>query len=384
MEKKETYSKNDELLVKYLTGMANESEREQALAWIRDNMENRKYYDQLKEIYEATKIAQPSSVYDTNMSWEKVKSLYYKRRIKKLETEDKENRLFFIKETVKYAALIIAIVTLGILGFRLLSFKSIINSTQVWNEVEAPFGSRTVVNLADGSKVWLNAGSKLKYAANFAESNREVILTGEAYFDVNKYREMQFIVKTSHLNVKVLGTEFNVKAYPEENTIQTTLVRGSITIEGTSKYNKMNADISLKPNQSFTYIKDINIFEKAQDRSNAPDEKKVQYNQNMVLLHKIDPAIYTSWKDNRWFIEGETLLSLAIKLERRYNVKIEFNSESLKFYKFSGTLRDETLEQVLNLMQFSAPIEYKIKENNVYLSDNKSFKKSYDEMLINR
>lgn len=384
MEKEETYPKMDELLVKYLTGMADADEREQALAWIRENSNNRKYFDQLKEIYEASKIAQPSSVYDTNMSWEKVKSLYYKRRIKKLETADQEDRRYFIREIVKYAALILAIVTLGILGFRFLSYKSLNSSAQVWNEVEAPFGSRTVVNLADGSKVWLNAGSKLKYAANFSQNNREVILTGEAYFDVSKYKEMQFIVKTSHLNVKVLGTEFNVKAYPEENTIQTTLVKGSITIEGATGETKINTEIYLKPNQSITYIKDMNLFEKAPDKDDTLDKEAIGDNQNLVLLPKIDPVVFTSWKDNKWFIKGETLSSLAIKLERRYNVKIEFTSESLKFYKFSGTLRDETLEQVLNLMQFSAPIEYTIKENNVYLNENKSFKKSYDEMLINR
>ncbi len=384
MEKEETYPKMDELLVKYLTGMADAVEREQALAWLREDANNRKYFDQLKEIYEAAKISQPSSVYDKNMSWEKVKSLYYKRRITKLENADQEDRRYFIREIVKYAALILAIVTLGILGFRFLSYKSLNSSAQVWNEVEAPFGSRTVVNLADGSKVWLNAGSKLKYAANFSQNNREVILTGEAYFDISKYKEMQFIVKTSHLNVKVLGTEFNVKAYPEENTIQTTLVKGSITIEGAASENKIKTEIYLKPNQSITYIKDMNLFEKAPDKDDTMDKVAIGDNQNLVFLPKIDPVVFTSWKDNKWFIKGETLSSLAIKLERRYNVKIEFTSESLKLYKFSGTLRDETLEQVLNLMQFSAPIEYSIKENNVYLNENKSFKKSYDEMLINR
>lgn len=384
MEGKNSNHGIDELLLNYLTGMANAEEREEALIWIRDNEEHRKYFDQLKDIYEASKTTQPVSAYNTQLSWEKVKSNYYKRRFTKLETSEKEDRRYFIREISKYAAIILALVAMGVLGFKLMSYKSYQSSMLVWNEVEAPFGSRTVVNLADGSKVWLNAGSKLRYAVNFGQKNREVILTGEGYFDVAKFKNMQFIVKTSHINIKVLGTEFNVKAYPEENTIQTTLVRGAITIEGAKENDKIGKEIYLKPNQSVTFIKNTGVFSQKGAENTTPQTRDLGGNHNLLLLPKVDPIVYTSWKDARWFIEGESMSDLAVKLERRYNVKIEFNTESLKNYKFTGTLRDETLEQVLSLMQYSAPIEFSIVQNTVILKENKSFRKSYDDMLINR
>lgn len=383
--KRENNIEIEELLVKYLTGTAERKEREEALAWINADDENRKYFDSLRDVYETTKLTQTNFPYNTDISWQKVRAKYYKQRLVSIENDQKEDRTYYIREIFKYAAIIAVVVTLGVVGIRALDKVPEIKSTQAWNEVEAPFGSRTVVNLADGSKVWLNAGSKLKYAVNFGQKAREVFLTGEAYFDVAKNTRLQFIVKTSHLDVKVYGTEFNVKAYPEENTIQTTLVKGAVTIVGQDGSGS-GKEVKLQPNQLVTYIKNVNLFksEIVKEKSEKKLEKAVHETDNLVLLPKVDPVFYTSWKDSRWIIEGETLANLAVKLERRYNVKFEFKSPSLELYKFTGTLKDETLEQVLNLMKISAPIEFNIDGNSVYLYENKSFKKTYDEMLINR
>jgi transmembrane sensor len=375
----------DELLIKYLTGEANEEERREVLDWIHQNNTHQRYFDQLRDIYEVSKTVQPETEYKTDLSWEKVKSMYYKRRFNKLHENNNEDRLYFIREIFKYAALILALITIGFIGYRFLG-KSGSNKTQlVWNIVEAPFGSRSTVSLSDGSKVWLNAGSTLKYSNDFGNKIREVFLEGEAYFDVAKFKQMQFIVRTGYVNVNVYGTEFNVKAYPEENVIQTTLVRGLITINGDpSKSTGLEKEIYLKPNQSITYIKDRKIFLEEKARKKESIGNTLHKDDNLLLLPKIDPVIYTSWKDNRWIIQSEQLSDLAIKLERRYNVKFQFNSASLKNYKFSGILRDETLEQVLELMELSAPIRFSIHEKLVYLDENKSFKKTYDELLMDR
>lgn len=382
---KEINTEIEELLVKYLTGTADHKERGEALAWINTDEEKRKYFDSLRDVYESAKLTQPAFPYNTDMSWQKVRAKYYKQRLANIEKDQNEERAYFIREIFKYAAIITIVISLSVLGFRLLNKVPDIKNSQAWNEVEAPFGSRTVVNLADGTKVWLNAGSKLKYAVNFGQKTREVFLTGEAFFDVVKNQKLQFVVRTSHLDVKVYGTEFNVKAYPEENTIQTTLVRGAVTIVGQDG-NGAGKEITLQPNQLVTYIKDVNLFksEIIKEKNEKTLERAVHEADNLVLLPKIDPVVYTSWKDSRWIIEGETLSNLAVKLERRYNVKFEFKSQSLELYKFSGTLKDETLEQVLNLIKISAPIEFKIDGNTVFLFENKSFKKTYDEMLINR
>ncbi len=383
MELNENQSGHDDLLVKYLTGLADTAERDQALYWINQSKSNQKYFDQLRDIYESSKLTQPANSYNTDFSWERVKSRYYKKRFEKIQKQEKEEKLYLIREILRYAAVILVVGTLGVITYKFLNHVSV-ESQQVWNEVEAPFGSRTVVNLADGTKVWLNAGSKLKYAVNFGQKNRNVFLTGEAYFDVKRNEKIQFIVKTSHLDIKVYGTEFDVKAYPEENTIQTTLVKGSVTIVGTKE--SLVKEIKMLPNQSVTFIKDVGLFESTIKKQKIEEqfEKAVHEKENLVILPKINPVLFTSWKDTRWVIEGETLGSLAVKLERRYNVKFQFKSQSLENYKFSGTLKEETLEQVLKVIKISAPIEYTIQDNTVYLYENKSYRKSYDELLINR
>lgn len=372
----------DELLIKYLTGSASSEERTEALRWIHESKSNQLYFDQLRDIYETTKITQPSSTYDADISWEKVKAMYYKRR-SIIATESRNTKqLFYLKETLKYAAIILAIATVGMLTYFMVGNRNEGNQS-VWTSVEAPLGAKSLVTLPDGSKVWLNAGSKIKYPGTFGKKKREVFLEGEAYFDVSKSKNSMFIVRTGYININVLGTEFNVKAYAEENTIQTTLVKGIITVTGEkSKITGIDHEIYLKPNQSITFIKNKEHVVK----TNLKIKKEVSRNkenvENLVFLPKIDPVVYTSWKDDRWKIQSESLSDLAIKLERKYNVKFKFNDESLKAYKFTGILRDETLEQMLNVIKLSAPIDYSIKENTVFLNENQSFKEGYDELLM--
>jgi ferric-dicitrate binding protein FerR (iron transport regulator) len=252
-----------------------------------------------------------------------------------------------------------------------------------------------MVVLSDGTKVWLNAGSKLRYPVNFLSDSRDVYLEGEAYFNVTKKLQQKFVVHTSEIKIKVYGTEFNVKAYPDEKIIQTTLVHGAITIEGDDgKKNLLASPILLKPNQlatfDKTYSNELSIQETKSDAKQITHKEYIPQNKTLasvspiVIIPKIDPVIYTSWKESNWIIKGEELESLAIKLERRYDVKIIIKGATLKKYKFSGTLRDETLQQVLDIIKIIAPIKYSIDKKNVVFEENASFVKSYDEMLINR
>jgi transmembrane sensor len=207
-----------------------------------------------------------------------------------------------------------------------------------------------------------------------------VFLTGEAFFSVKKDSSRQFIVTTPYLDVKVYGTEFNVKAYSNEDVVQTTLVSGSVTLEGSLIAKTGKQSVTLEPNQTATYF----ISEKKTEEDKTDSKILPVTGENPIITPKINTALYTSWKDPIWIIEREPLLSLTKKFERRFNIKFVFESANLENYKFTGTLKDETLEQVLNLVKYSAPIEYRIKNNEVILSENKFFKNSYDEMLINK
>lgn len=381
MKKNQDLNQPDELLVKYFTGMADNAEREQALAWIRNSKENNAYFDELRKVYEASKLAQPVNPFQTDASFEKVKARHYKNLALQLQSKDRENSRIFWLELFKYAALIIFLVSLGVVGYRYTKNKPVNDAAGIWNTIEAPYGSRARLTLADGTKVWLNAGSQLRYPSKFAQQHRKVFLTGEAFFDVSKHATKQFIVSTSHLDIKVLGTTFNVKAYSDENTIQTTLVEGSVIIEERNTSGLKKNITALKPSETAIYhIKDNNPAATLKSREKLEQENHPK--QNLEVISRINPVVYVSWKDNKWLINGEPLSSLAVKLERRYNVSITISSRELQDYRFSGIIKDETLDQVLNVIKLSAPISYKIENNVVELFENRPLKNSYDELLI--
>ncbi|MFH0841186.1 MAG: FecR family protein [Bacteroidota bacterium] len=388
MGEREFYSEQNELLITYLTGMAGETERKAALAWIHESAENRRYFDELKEIYKAAKSAQDADQYETSLSWEKVKARYYKEFAARLRDENRETKLSFIRAVLKYAAIIALAVAIGHIGFRFFKNRSSILSGEIWNTIEAPYGSRTRVTLSDGSKVWLNAGSNLKYSSRFGQENRKVILDGEAYFSVTRDTTSQFTVSTSHLDIKVYGTEFNVEAYSTDDYIRTTLVSGAITLEGDLISRAGKRSISLLPNQSATYYIQENKRETVTEaeRTEVRDVPRMSLRraENLIVTPDINPVLYTSWKDPVWHIDGETLQSLSTKFERRFNIEFVLDSKSIQNYKFSGKLKDEPLELVLNILRLSLPIDYKIQNNQVVISENKYFRNSYDEMLIRK
>jgi transmembrane sensor len=382
MENKDQKSELDELLVKYLAGEADQNEREAARRWIHESAENRRYFDQMKDIDKAVRASGSTDFYNTDLSWERVKSKYYKELAGKEMDKDKTEKRLFIRDLLKYAAFFALVITITILGVKYINKTNEQKTSEIWYTVESPYGSRVRLILADGSKVWLNAGSNLKYSSLFGQTNRKVFLNGEAFFSVKKDSSRQFIVTTPYLDVKVYGTEFNVKAYGNEDNIQTTLVSGSITLEGDLVAKTGKQSVILEPNQVATYY--ISPKKTEENKPDVNPDSKIQSNENPVITPKINPVIYTSWKDPVWYIEREPLLSLTKKFERRFNIKFVFESENLQEYKFTGTLKDETLEQVLNIVKYSAPIEYRIKNNEVILSENKFFKNSYDEMLIKK
>ena len=261
---------------------------------------------------------------------------------------------------LKWAAMIaLAFIIGGIVSY-LVFGKDFLSGNHSYSEVIAPMGSRTEMNLPDGSKVWLNAGSKLRYSDNFNKSNRDLSLEGEAYFQVEKNKQLPLIVNALGVNVKVVGTTFNIKAYPTENTISTTLVEGKVILES-EKYNFGN-NIVMLPNQKAVFSK--------------TDRK-------LVITTIDDLYSEISWKDNQLIIKAEELSELAVKLERKYNVKIAFDSENIKLYKFSGTLQDETLQQVLDVIKVSAPINYQIRGKDILLKLNTERINIYNKLLKN-
>lgn len=246
---------------------------------------------------------------------------------------------------------------------------------QQWHMVTTPFGAKTVITLPDSSTIWLNAGSSLKYSNDFGRKERQVFLSGEAFFDVSHHPSRLFSVLTSEITIRSYGTAFNVKSYPEEGTIEATLIEGSIGITRTSVARKKNDEVLLEPNQRVVYYrntKTMNPVQTASEPDDAPQttnpEPKKQ--KTTYLISKgIDTKEYTSWKDGTIVISSETLEDLAVKLERKYNVNIHFESETLKSLKFTGSLENETVEQVIHAIGMSAQIDYEIQDRDIWLRE---------------
>jgi ferric-dicitrate binding protein FerR (iron transport regulator) len=203
-------------------------------------------------------------------------------------------------------------------------------------EVIAPVGSRTVVQLSDGSTVHLNYGSKLKYPQNFIGETRVVNLIGEGYFEVAHNPDKPFIVNTTRLNVKALGTVFNVLAYPDEGNIETTLVEGKVVLEQSENGFKTKSIGAMEPGQHVNY----------------------NLNTGVVSSTKGSVEKYIAWKNGKMVFEDTPITRIAERLSRMFNVDIEV-ADDIKDYIYTVTFVDEPLFQILDLMTIATPVSYK-------------------------
>jgi ferric-dicitrate binding protein FerR (iron transport regulator) len=269
------------------------------------------------------------------------------------------------------AVLIIGLISSGIFYMR---SKQELLSRQ-WHTISTPFGAKTKITLPDSSSIWLNAGSRIQYSNEFGIKAREVHLSGEAFFDVTHNPDALFLVKTSELTIKSYGTAFNVKSYPEEGTIETTLIEGSIGVTRTSVDERSRDEVLLEPNQRVVYYRKTKALESetsseetkenAGPSSSASGKQKTTY----LISKGIDTNEYTSWKDGTMFISGENLEDLAVKLERKYDVNIHFETESLKRLRFTGSLENETVEQVIHAIGIAAQIDYEVEDRDIWFRE---------------
>ena len=266
------------------------------------------------------------------------------------------------------ATVFVAFLLGGTLSYFL--FTSGSQSTVSFCEVTSPLGSTSEIVLPDKSHVWLNAGSKIRYSTSFNQDDRLVYLEGEGYFKVAKNKELPFIVDAYGFEVKAIGTEFNIKAYREDETIETTMVEGEITLQHSTE--NILTGVSLLPNQKATFFKSketltVEVIEKLEDKK---EELNYMPTNRLVVVPKIDPRPIVSWKENQLIIERKQLCELAEILGRKYNFAFEFKSDDIKQFRFSGTLEDETLQQVMDVIKISSPIDYEIVGKTVIIERN--------------
>ncbi|MEI6143122.1 MAG: FecR domain-containing protein [Mariniphaga sp.] len=200
-------------------------------------------------------------------------------------------------------------------------------------EITSPSGIRSQILLPDGSKVWLNAESTVKFKIPFDRERREISLTGEAFFDVQKNPEVPFFVKSGNVEVSVLGTRFNFKAYDHENTIDVVLEEGKVNFQ--TDNDKTVQELMMKPGERAEY-----------DRTTGTTK---------ITSVKIDK--YTAWHSGRLVFDDTPLPEVAAQLDRWYGIEVVLKDSEIQNYKITTTFENESLNQVLDLLELSSPID---------------------------
>lgn len=226
-------------------------------------------------------------------------------------------------------------------------------------------GQKSTFIMEDGTRVTLNADSKLEYSEDFATKNREVYLTGEAFFDVHADPQKPFIIHTSKMDIKVLGTAFNVKSYPDEASSEATLIKGTIEVTVTDNPSEK---IILKPSQKLVLTNFDSTKRKAVSiRDLVPNVPSVT---SMTYLNdKKDSSVVmeTSWLQNKLVFQDEDFGTLAKRMERYYNISIHFNRVGYRQLRFTGVLEGETIAEALNALHLTENFNYKIEDSTIVI-----------------
>ena len=241
------------------------------------------------------------------------------------------------------------------------------------NEIYTANGSRTHLSLPDGTRVWLNAGSRIDYGKNFGAvangvASREVRLTGEAFFDVAPDAHKPFIVHAKGLDIRVLGTSFNVKSYPSDKTTEATLIRGSIEV---SISNRPKDKIILKPNEKLVISNDDSLMKAPSPRRHAIRPESLLVISKPTYEQHSGEMIETSWVDNKLIFQAEEFSDLARQMERWYGIAIHFDNPQLEQLQFTGSFEKETITQAMEALRFSVNdrFNYSIEGNEVTIHD---------------
>lgn len=310
------------LFVKEVEGTLTASEKTELAEWI-GNPQRRIVYEEQKKLWALVDDLQKMKTIDKKKALKKVEARLFGR-----------SSVYYLKKLERVAAVLFIPLLLSALWMLYNSDLSgnFITET-VFNTIEVPPGTRSSLTLPDGTFVRLNAGSSLKYPVKFENRERQVELNGEAWFEVKKDEHHPFIVSTSDINIKVLGTSFNCSAYPNAKQIETALVEGKIEISGKSGKNKF----LMEPGE-------LAVFSK--------QEKTIETTQTNLDKH-------IAWTSGKLMFRDDPMTTVIEKLGRWYRVEFQVEEPEILNYTYSATFSGESLDQVLKMLALSAPINFR-------------------------
>ncbi len=315
----------EDKIIKHIVEQDYRKNPKELLDWVGKSEENKKKFIGYRNLWA---LMQQGNEIDSSTVSTELQN--FKNRIHK---KDRRLTLYSFR---KYAAVIVFLLTLG--GGYFLGHYNFKNEKDTYTTIACAYGDKTSMVLPDSSKVWLNSGSTLRFNNNFQKSKREVFLEGEAYFSVVKDKTRPFRVSTPDASVEVLGTEFNLKAYKEEDQVSATLISGKINFASSLK------KTTLLPSQKLVYNKD---------------------SQKTTVYKLSDSYPEIEWKDGRMVFRNESLESLELKLERWFDVDITFADDAVKKQCFTGSLERESILDALYYFKFSKYVDYKIEGNEI-------------------
>ncbi|MCT4587552.1 MAG: FecR family protein [Carboxylicivirga sp.] len=297
----------------------------EVLDWIDASEDNKKEYVRLKNLWA---ISDFKNYDDINSSEDS--RLFLQNRGRSLAT------------FLKYAAILILAFLAGGISFWTVNNGLINSELNLYTTIVAPKGSVAKTLLPDGTELILNSETEIRYNAQTFLNNRELSVNGEAWFHVSSDKERPFVVHTEYYDVNVLGTKFNVNAYAHEHAVVTTLAEGKVLINSFANDTKAD-EVILKPGEQLIYHK----------------------TDAHVHVTEVNTSAYCSWRHNELEFNKVAFGELVDLLEVRYNVNIKVVDSSLLEESFTGTLKDETIEEVMEIIRFTYPITYSIKGQNI-------------------
>jgi transmembrane sensor len=314
------------LITRYLSGEASRDEIIMLQEWLGASKDNLLYFQQLKNIWDSSEHYSGEKMINIDRAFNMI--------IKRVTF--KSPATVFFDYWKKIAAILLIPLVLGdLLYFSFHAKYYSKNQEPIYNELFAAFGTRSALKLSDGTSVWLNSGSSIKYPDRFINNNRTVFLTGEAYFEVESDPDKPFIVETSSLSVKATGTKFNVSGYASDDKAEVTLVSGKVEVTLTDdKKNIKSSKLDVNQHLSFNKV-----------------------NGNISIIND-DTYKYISWKDGKMVFRNDSLSEVVKKISQTFNIDIELQGSSLQDYSYRATFQDESLDEILKLLKMSSPIDY--------------------------
>ncbi len=295
--------------------------------------ENKNNYLRLAKIHNALLHTRNLKSYSKEHSWQRIDRYLKNKNVK------------YLFNIAKYAAIIVFAFLLG----SLFHFWDWQEEEVQYTEVNVPLGQMTDITLSDGSRVWLNSGTTMRYPSNFGKNNRSISLEGEAFFKV-KHEKIPFKVKLKNSEVEVLGTAFNVVSFRNEGFSQVTLVNGSV------KMNTLNGKeiTQIKPSQQITLSNDL----------------------KNITLKTVNTVFYKSWTEGKIVFREERMADIIPRLERWYNVDIQYSEAEIGELRFSGTvLKNKPFDQIVKAFESLLPIKidyrYKLENKDVIIISKK-------------